>query len=214
MLDLTQELSHIYWIGGSPCTGKTTIARKLAAEYGFTYYKCDDCYDDHMSRSTPYQHPHMYKIKDETWDQIWSTQFCSLTVEEQIEDVVRVYEEQFSLILEDLLSRPKTTPIVVEGAALLPYKVAPLLTDLNHAIWMVPRLEFQIEHYKKRDWIHRILNQYKNPDLAFSNWMKRDSGFAEKVVRDAEDMGLKTLCVDGIFSIDVNYDLIKEQLGL
>lgn len=190
MVNLAQELSHIYWIGGSPCAGKTTIARKLAAEYGFTYYKCDDCYDDHMSRSTPDQQPNMYKIKDQTWDEVWSTQFCSLTVEEQIKDVVRVYEEQFSLILEDLLSRPKTTPILVEGAALLPHMVAPLLTDLNHAIWMVPTPEFQVEHYKKREWIHRILDQYDDPELAFSNWMKRDSGFAQEIVKDAEDMSL------------------------
>lgn len=178
MVNLAQELSHIYWIGGSPCAGKTTIARKLAAEYSFTYYKCDDCYDDHMSRSTPDQQSYMYKIKDQTWDQVWSKQFCSLSVEEQIEDVIRVYEEQFSLILEDLLSRPKTTPILVEGAALLPNLVAPLLTDLNHAIWIVSTPEFQVEHYKKREWIHRILKQYDDSDLVFSNWMERDSGFA------------------------------------
>lgn len=214
MINLAQELSHIYWIGGSPCAGKTIIARKLAAEYGFAYYKCDDCYEDHMSRSTPDQHPNMYKIKDQTWDQVWSTQFCSLSVEEQIEDVIGVYEEQFSLILEDLLSRPKSTPIFVEGAALLPHKVAPHLTDSNHAIWMVPTPEFQIEHYKNREWIHRILDQYDNPDLAFSNWMKRDSGFAQKVVQDAIDMGLQTLNVDGSFSIDDNVKIIKQQFGL
>ncbi|MGG1593976.1 zeta toxin family protein [Terribacillus saccharophilus] len=212
MLDLAQELSHIYWIGGSPCAGKTTIARKLAAEYGFTYYKCDDCYDDHMSRSTPDQQPYMYKIKDQTWNQVWSTQFCSLSVEEQIEDVIRVYEEQFSLILEDLLSRPKTTPILVEGAVLLPHMVAPLLTELSHAIWMVPTPEFQIENYKKRAWIHRILDQYDDPDLAFSNWMERDSGFAHKVIKDAKDMGLRTFSVDGSFSVDQSYELVKRHI--
>lgn len=214
MVNLAQELSHIYWIGGSPCAGKTTIARKLAAEYGFTYYKCDDCYDDHMSRSTPDQQPNMYKIKNQTWDQVWSTQFCSLSVEEQIEDVIRVYEEQFSLILEDLLARPKTTPILVEGAALLPHKVTPLLTNLNHAICMVPTQEFQVEHYKKREWIHRILDQYDDPDLAFSNWMKRDSGFAKKVVKDAEDMNMKSLSVNGSFSIDQSYKLVKTHFEL
>lgn len=214
MVNLAQELSHIYWIGGSPCAGKTTIARKLAAEYGFTYYKCDDCYDDHISRSTPDQHPNMYKIKDQTWDQVWSTQFCSLSVEEQIEDVIRVYEEQFSLILEDLLARPKTTPIVVEGATLLPHKVAPLLTDLSHAIWMVPTTEFQVEHYKKREWIHRILDQYDDPGLAFSNWMKRDSGFAKKIVKDTEDMNMKSVSVDGSFSIDQSYNLVKMHFEL
>lgn len=212
MVNLAQELSHIYWIGGSPCAGKTTIARKLAAEYGFTYYKCDDCYDDHMSRSTPDQQPYMYKIKDQTWNQVWSTQFCSLSVEEQIEDVIRVYEEQFSLILEDLLSRPKTTPILVEGAALLPHKVAPLLTNLNHAIWMVPTQEFQVEHYKKREWIHRILDQYDDPDLAFSNWMERDSGFAQSIVKEAENERLEFFIVDGSIPIAGGYKFVTNYM--
>lgn len=125
-----------------------------------------------------------------------------------------MYEEQFSLILEDLLSRPKTTPIVVEGAALFPHKIAPLLNDLNHAIWMAPTPEFQEDHYKKREWIHRILDQYDDPGLAFSNWMKRDSGFAHKVVKDAEDTSLRTLSLDGSFSVDQSYELVKRDLAL
>ncbi|MEC0282675.1 hypothetical protein SAMN04489762_3012 [Terribacillus saccharophilus] len=132
-----------------------------------------------------------------------------MSVEEQIEDVIRVYEEQFSLILEDLLSRPKTTPILVEEAALLPHMVAPLLTDLHHAIWMVPTPEFQIEHYKKREWIHRILDQYDDPGLAFSNWMERDSGFGKRVAKQAELINLNTMRVDGIFTFNQNYELVR-----
>lgn len=32
----------IYWIGGSPCSGKSTIAEILAEKHDFTVFKCDD----------------------------------------------------------------------------------------------------------------------------------------------------------------------------
>lgn len=53
-------------------------------------------------------------------------------------------------------------------------------------MWIVPTPEFQVRHYSKREWIHDILNQYDNPELAFSNWMDRDIGFAQKISGNAE----------------------------
>lgn len=214
MLDLKQELSHVYWIGGSPCAGKTTIARRLVNEYDFTYYKCDDCYEDHMSRSKPDQHPTMYRIKDLTWNQVWSSQFCSLSVYQQIQEVISLYQEQFELILDDLLKLPKSSNILVEGAALLPEKVAPLILKPNQAIWIVPTPEFQVSHYSKRGWIHDVLNQYDNPEIAFSNWMNRDIGFAQKISENAEQLGFMTIYVDGSKSIDQNYEYAKNQFKL
>lgn len=34
-----------YWIGGSPCCGKSTISEMLIKEFGFDMYKCDDHLD-------------------------------------------------------------------------------------------------------------------------------------------------------------------------
>ncbi|MBM7551399.1 hypothetical protein [Thalassobacillus pellis] len=214
MADLKHELSHVYWIGGSPCAGKTTLARKLVEQYDFTYYKCDDCYDDHMSRSDPENHPSMFKIRDLSWDEVWSVQFCSIPVEEQVEEVMTVYEEQFSLIVEDLLSLPKKSKILVEGAALLPDKVAPLLMDPKQAIWFVPAPEFQVNHFSKREWIDRILQKYDDPEKAFSNWMKRDMKFAEQISEQANRLSLKEVKVDGSHSIMQNFATIRSHFSL
>lgn len=214
MLDLKQALSHVYWIGGSPCAGKTSIARKLAEDYQLTYYKCDDCYEEHMARSTPNLHPTMYEIIDLTWNQAWSTRFCSNPVNELIDHVVRIYEEQFQLIVEDLLKRPKSAKILVEGAALLPELAAPLLLKPNQAIWVVPTPEFQLKHYAKREWIHDVLKNYPDPEHAFSNWMKRVIGFAEKILKSTGKLQLNSILVDGASSINQNYEKIKEFFSL
>lgn len=83
MLDLTKKLSHVYWIGGSPCAGKTTIFRILTEKYGFSYYKSDDQYDKHVCKSNEAQHPFVAKLKGLSWGQCWAPRFCPMPVRRQ-----------------------------------------------------------------------------------------------------------------------------------
>ena len=41
---------NIYCIGGSPCSGKSTIAEALAAKHGLHYFKVDDHLDKYLKR--------------------------------------------------------------------------------------------------------------------------------------------------------------------
>jgi hypothetical protein len=214
MTVLKHDLSHIYWIGGSPCAGKSSIARRLTDQYGFRYYKCDDCYEDHMSRCNPDQHPTMFKIKDLTWNQVWSSKFCSVTVDQQIHEVIEQYREQFQLILEDLLALPKTTKIVVEGAAVLPAMAAPALLHPHQGIWLFPTPEFQISHYSNREWIHGILEHYEDPEKAFSNWMARDIGFANQMTSQTIRCNLRSFLVDGTVSIEDTFAMVEKHFQL
>ena len=43
-------MENIYYLGGSPCCGKSTIAEKLSKKYGFKYYKVDDFLVDFTSK--------------------------------------------------------------------------------------------------------------------------------------------------------------------
>ena len=43
----------VYWIGGGSGAGKSTIARRLAAEHGLKHYATDDVMGDHVKRSDP-----------------------------------------------------------------------------------------------------------------------------------------------------------------
>ena len=35
-------MGKIYYIGGSPCCGKSTIAKMISEKYRFQYFKADD----------------------------------------------------------------------------------------------------------------------------------------------------------------------------
>jgi adenylate kinase family enzyme len=39
---------EIYWIGGSACAGKSTLARQLAEKYKLALYACDEHYEDQL----------------------------------------------------------------------------------------------------------------------------------------------------------------------
>ncbi len=77
-------LSQAYILGGSPCSGKSTIAEKLSARHHLQYYKVDDHYQDHVERCDPERHPTMYKIANMGWNEIWSRP-VSLQVREEFE---------------------------------------------------------------------------------------------------------------------------------
>src|SRR5450432_2340819 len=138
-----KELSHIYWLGGSPCAGKTSIADALAQTYGFQIYHCDIAFFRHEKIVTPEKHPVLYKLAHLTSEQLW----IERPVKQQIAEEIALYCEEFPLILADLLSLSTSRPVLVEGVALLPACVKPLLVNPQQALWIVPTREFQLYHY-------------------------------------------------------------------
>lgn len=72
MLSEKKDYSHVYWIGGSPCSGKSTIAEKLARDFSCTYYQCDLFNEKHVTICHPSKHPTMFRLKDMSWNALWS----------------------------------------------------------------------------------------------------------------------------------------------
>src|SRR5687768_9267393 len=96
------ELAHVYWIGGSPCSGKSSIAEALAATYNMQLYKADDAYFRHTKGVTPERQPIFYKIAHLSADELWMRD-----VEEQVIEELALYREEFPLIVDDLLALPR-----------------------------------------------------------------------------------------------------------
>ncbi|WP_235847625.1 hypothetical protein [Paenibacillus tuaregi] len=199
----------IYWIGGSPCSGKSTIAELLTDKYDLIYYKCDEAYQKHIERCKADLHPIMTKIKGLSINGIFSR-----PLEQQVKETIMFYKEEFGMILGDIDRIVSSKPLLIEGAAILPDVVFPLLSNLNHGIWIIPTADFQIEQYSKREWIHSILEECQDPNQSFENWMNRDIQFAEYINKDAHSKGLKLIKVDGRASIEDNLAIVEEHFKL
>lgn len=206
---IKNQSREMYWIGGSPCSGKSTIAGLLTDKYDFDYYNCDAAYHDHLKRCRPEDHPIMTKLKDLSLDDIFSR-----PVDQQVKETIKFYQEEFEFILEDITSIPSSKPILIEGAALLPEVVSPIHQTKNHGVWIIPTAKFQVEQYSKRDWLQTILKECRNPKQAFENWMNRDIAFAQNINKDAQDKGLKLIVVDGSTIVEENLAVVEEHFQL
>ncbi len=206
---MAENLAHIYWIGGSPCAGKSSIADTLAEKYRFDLYRCDDAYFTHAKLVTPEQQPVFHRLTHLSSDDLWMR-----PVAQQAQEEIALYHEEFPLILEDLLSRPRTRSILAEGAALLPECIHPLLLRPRQALWIVPTREFQMYHYTRREWAKDVVKTCTNPKQAFLNWMHRDIEFAQSIIDAATSRDLQILIVDGQHSLVENTELVEHLFDI
>lgn len=206
---LQRELKQIYWIGGSPCSGKSSIAAGLAAIYGLRVYHCDDAYFRHTKIITQQEQPVFYKLTHCTSEELW----VQRPVEQQIREEIEIYREEFPLILDELLTLPK--PFLAEGAALLPECVAPIVQkNPRKAIWIIPTAKFQRSHYEQRHWVQEVVKDCSVPVQAFNNWMQRDIGFAKLVARQARIKNMRVLTVDGSRTLEENQAFVERYFQL
>jgi len=206
---LQKVFSQAYILGGSPCSGKSTIAEMLAAKYGFVYYKADDHDPEHMQRSLPDQQPILFKISKMSWEEVWSRPPSEL-----LDDELAYYRERFPFILEDLGELELGKPLILEGAAFLPDLINQYPVNQENVVLMVPTMDFQLHYYQQRPWIQGILKECGDPQQAFDNWMRRDALFSQEVIRQAEMSGFRTILVDGSVEIQTQFQAIQKQFRL
>ncbi len=61
----------IYYIGGSPCSGKSTVVEVISQKYNLYYFKVDDFLDKYTEMGVEKGKPICIKQKSVTADQIW-----------------------------------------------------------------------------------------------------------------------------------------------
>jgi 2-phosphoglycerate kinase len=203
------DLKNIFWLGGSPCAGKSSLSEVLAERFELDLYHVDDAFELHAQSLDPVRHPVLTRWCAATWDERWMQPVSSL-----LREVIACYREHFALILEDIRAASKEKPLLVEGSALLPKQVTSVLAPRNHAIWMIPSGDFQREHYAKREWTRRIIEKCDNPQAAFQNWMERDVRFAQWLSAEVSALELGLLRVDGERTLEENAMIVAGHFGL
>lgn len=194
----------IYWIGGSSCAGKSTLAQIFAKKYEFELYSCDDHFNEHLKSISVNDQPAMYKVSTMNANEAFYTR----NITEQLKVYIQSFNEDFPFVINDL-KKIGDKPIVVEGNQLLPSLVFPFFNVNHKSLWIIPTEDFQREYYRKRDWIYNVLRNTDNPDIAFDNWMIRDSLFAKLVYQEATNLKLNLLQVDGKKSINENFEILE-----
>jgi len=202
-------MDHIYFIGGSPCCGKSTIAEKISERYGFQYYKADDFLTDFMTKGSMDGDKWLKNILEMPLDQLWLKNPSKLNERELL-----TYEKLFPYFLSALEKLNNDKPVITEGAAFMPALIKKIGINKTHYICVVPSREFQIKHYSQRLWVNDYLAACSDKDKAFSNWMERDVLFALSVLEQAKEAGYATIIIDGSKNIDSICRIIVKKFKL
>ena len=208
---LHEQLQHVCWIGGGSGAGKSTIARRIAAEHGLHVYATDEVMADHARRTSYEDSPFLHKFMAMDMDERWVKRSPKVMLE-----TFHWFEgEGFNLIIEDLLRLPHEPGLIVEGFRLLPHLVKPLLCKLTRAVWLLPTPHFRQEVVEGRggsSW--RFLAKTSDPQKALRNLLERDRMFTDALREETTRLGLHAIEVDTSTTEDIVVKRVTDLFAL
>jgi cytidylate kinase len=176
------DLAHALWIGGAPCSGKSSVAAALADRFGLQVYHVDArtwVHEKRMPRT---------EFGSLTMDERW----LHATPERMLQWFVTTSRHRFRLVLEDLRGLPDEPAAIVEGPQLFPTSVAAVLRDPAHALFLLPGADDIAARRRDRGPMRGTSDGVR----ATENLIARDVLIALEVEREARDLRLATLAVD------------------
>lgn len=208
-LRIRDRLRHVRWIGGGSGAGKSTVARHLARAHTLRLYSTDDALPDHVRRSNAHDHPLLHQFTAMGMDERWVNRPPAA----MLETFGGFQGEAFEFIVEDLLALAGDGAVIAEGFRLLPRLVAPLLSQPNQAVWLIPSPEFRRAAFDARGFTWEIAQRTRAPDRALANLLMRDALFTEIVRREAAALHLALIEVDLDLPTDALINRVGEALG-
>lgn len=208
---LREQLRHVYWIGGGSGAGKSTIARRIAAEHGLQLNATDDVMADHARRSTPGDCPLLHEFMTMDMDERW----VNRSPTDMLETFHWFRGEGFGMIIEDILRLASEPGVIVEGLRLLPHLVEPLLAVRSQAVWLLPTPEFRQAVFDSRggpQW--GFIAKTSDPQRALRNLLERDAMFTQRLYEETQRLGLNMIEVDPKMTVDELAGRVAEVFGL
>jgi hypothetical protein len=207
---LSSRLRHVYWIGGGSGGGKSTIAKRLADQYGLRLYSTDVMIREHGRRTSLEERPFVCAFDEMDMDERW----LNRSPETMLDTFHFFRGECFDRIVEDLLEFPSDCRVVAEGFRLLPDLVKPLLDVLGQSVWLLPAPEFRLAAFESRGTLWNIAGKTSNPERALQNLLVRDKLFTDRLRKETKKAGLPAIEVDISVTEDALFDWVGKQFGL
>lgn len=199
---------EVFCIGGSPCSGKSTVAQALAERYGLTYFKVDDHLDEFIDQGAAAGWPVCSRIRSMTAEETWMRD-----PQVQCREELDFYAEIAPLAAEKLRSL-RAERVVAEGAAFLPEIVKGWGVPPERYVAITPTRAFQWSRYAERPWVPHVLRDCSDQAAAFANWMERDALFAQEVRRQCARSGYASLITDGSVVEEARLREVARHFGL
>ena len=135
------------------------------------------------------------------------------SADELLERSVTIWQDGFTLVVEDLLALPDSRTIVAEGPGAFPWCVAPLLSSPRQAIFLVPTRERR-DIVASRRW--GIGQRERFPGIlererALTNVSARDALLDARIMSSCSELGLRCERLDGSLDLDDSLALVEDH---
>jgi 2-phosphoglycerate kinase len=129
-----EDYAKVILIGGAPLSGKTTVARKLAAKLGYACLSTDDLGQAVRALTTPESHPNLHPMAGYDYREYY--------VCHSLEELMRHSQKQHQALrpaIEALVRAHAAwgQPIVIEGWSLDPEWVSRLELPNVKSVWFI-----------------------------------------------------------------------------
>jgi hypothetical protein len=183
---------HVRWLGGATGAGKTAIASRLAATFGLRRYSTDDTIAVHGAEPGP-DAPLLCAFRDMSMDERWLRR----DAQTMFETFPWFAGERFERVVGDLRTGAPSPVTLAEGFRLLPRLVHPLLDEPWQALWLIATPDFRRRTFEQRAATQQFWRRTSVPAASLERLLERDALFAKQVAREAQELGLKVVVVDG-----------------
>ena len=198
-------LAQVYWLGGSPCAGKTTVAEILADQFGLAIYHTDS-WRPHLELASPHRHPAMTYTKALLASQTERDRYANQPLEQQTAQLFGLIRENFEFVVADLELAAAKSPVICEGVHLVPDMVGRITTRRRVAYLMSTRRFIEQRNFDRERERGRV-----------SRWpghLDRILHQRDKLHHLVTDSGAWMLEVDGSRTAEDNAAAVAEHYGL
>lgn len=209
--DTKALLQNVWWIGGSGCAGKSTIADRIADQKKYHVYHCDENWfgeQGHFTVAQPDKQPFMCRARVLMEQGKWFFQ----EPDEYADLVYRSTVEEFEMVASDLLLYDGAR-VIAEGVSFTP-QILQHIAPTEQAVFLVAYEPFQRRRYMERDFAQQWFSALPDPDAAFDNLMKCNDLMAHQCYDAATMYGYKVIVVDETTPLDMTYSRVTEHFGL
>ena len=200
------EHARVLLIGGAPGVGKTTLGRSLAIRLGITSLTIDDLLTAAKAVTTPGSHPGLHVMQGLNYIEY----FTGSSLERLQADATRQHEAAWPAVEKVIRNHASWgSPVVIDGWALDPRRVAQL--DLNSVMsfWLVAGPGV-LEERERRN--IAFTRDSPDPERMLKNFLARSLWYNQLIKEQAGELQLNVLEQNGELSTDELCRMVLEKL--
>ena len=185
------EKAKVILIGGAPGVGKTTLGRALAFKLGTTSLSIDDLLTAAKVVTTRQSHPGLHVMSV-----VSSIEYFTTSSVDQLTADATIQHDATWAVVEKVIRNHATwgSPIVIDGWALRPNKVAQLELSNVASFWLVAAPSvLEKRESKNPDFFHNS----SNPERMLENFLGRSLWYNDLLRQQATEWKQDILHQDG-----------------